>query len=102
MSVILLALKRMLGLPTATADQEGQLRYHRDGNVTGRLVLGQHVAGGTYRWVELVGGAAQLAGTTVADSDFSTTPPDGFLVVTTGNNRLWVRVSGTWRYVALT
>jgi hypothetical protein len=36
------------------------------------------------------------------DADFVTTPPNGTLAVDTTNNRLYVRVGGTWKYSSLT
>lgn len=38
----------------------------------------------------------------VTDADFVHAPPDGTQAIDTTNNRLYVRVAGTWRYGALT
>lgn len=51
-----LRLKRLAGLPTATADHEGQIRYNRDGNVTGKLWLARHISGNVFEWVEVQAG----------------------------------------------
>lgn len=38
----------------------------------------------------------------VTDADFVVAPPDGTQALDTTNNRLYVRIAGTWRYTALT
>lgn len=47
----LLQLKRLIGIPTAMSDHEGQLRYDRDGAVAGQLRLARATAAGAYEWV---------------------------------------------------
>ena len=36
------------------------------------------------------------------DADYSSTPPNGTMVLDALNNRLYVRVGGVWRFAALT
>lgn len=38
----------------------------------------------------------------VTDADFAVAPPDGTVAVDSQNNRVYVRVGGTWKYAALT
>jgi hypothetical protein len=46
-------LTRFIGIYPGTPydDQEGQLRYHREGNVNGTLYVARHLIGGTYEWM---------------------------------------------------
>lgn len=46
-------LKRLVGRTpaTPTSDQEGQIRYDRDGDVDGKLYLARYLTGGTYEWM---------------------------------------------------
>jgi hypothetical protein len=46
-------LTRFIGIYPGTPydDQEGQLRYYREGNVDGTLYVARHLIGGTYEWM---------------------------------------------------
>lgn len=73
-----LRLRRLIGINPATpaADQEGQVRYARSGDVDGKAYLARYLAGGTYEWYDVTSGvgastveAAQDAvGTILVDS----------------------------------
>lgn len=96
-----LRLKRLTGLrpTTPTADQEGQMRYARDGDVTGTLAVARYITGGTYAWAPV--GVLIKAGAP-SDSDFLTTPPDGTLALDSTNHRLYIRDGAAWKYATLT
>lgn len=63
--------------------------------VGGRLVSDGQLRGGDGLVTKTVTGV-------VADASFSVAPISGTLAVDTTNNRLYVRVGSTWRFVALT
>ena len=47
-------------------------------------------------------GTGVTAAGAVSDDDFPATPDDGMMGVDTTNDRLYIRVGGTWMYAALT
>lgn len=65
--------------PTATEDHEGQLRYDRDGDVTGKAYLARYLAGGTYDWKDLTNTAL----TDLTDLALSS-PRDGSVIAYDG------------------
>jgi hypothetical protein len=65
-------LTRFLGIGTGTPydDQEGQVRYYREGDVDGELYVARHLTGGTYEWFNLTETpAASVVTITVEEGD---------------------------------
>lgn len=78
-----LQLRRLVGLPTATEAQEGQLRYSRDGAVDGKLYVGRMLSGGTYEWMEIADAADIPTVPTSSPALFASASDDASTAVTT-------------------
>lgn len=100
MNGIFIHLKRLITIPTATKDHEGQVRYVRTTTKTGHVYAARYQAvGTTYEWVPVT---ILVKAGAPADTDYESTPPDGAQAIDTTNSRFYVRVGGTWKYAALT
>lgn len=87
-TLLWMRLKRLVGLPTATSDHEGQFRYRRDGDVTGQAYVGRYTTGGTYSWQPILP-IAPLVGVGYRDS------ASGNITSTTGTDLASLNVALT-------